>query len=202
MKKPLLIAAWFLVAPTAFATATLAAYKIHNKPPVVLDHQQGGEEGAQTAYAGDLITGQVKGLTTAVQTEDARPIIIAEFLATNDSPLKPYDYFGRFLTQIADKYNLDFRLLPSISMQESNLCKKIPDDSHNCLGLGIHSKGTWGFDSYEDNFETAAKILREKYLDQGLLTPDDIQNKYTPSSNGSWEFAVNHFMVVLENADF
>jgi len=92
--------------------------------------------------------------------------------------------------------------LPSISMQESNLCKKIPDDSHNCLGLGIHSKGTWGFDSYEDNFETAAKILREKYLDQGLLTPDDIQNKYTPSSNGSWEFAVNHFMVVLENADF
>lgn len=201
MKKALIISAWFFVAPLALGLSCYAALKLHNKPPVFLIHQKTSED-AQTAYATDPVTGSVKGLSTSVQTEDARPIIIAEFLEKHDSPLVPYEHYGKFLTEIADKYNLDFRLLPSMMMQESNLCKRIPEGTHNCLGLGIHARGTWGFDSYEANFEMAAKILREKYLNEGLLTPDDIQNKYTPGSNGSWEFAVNHFMEVLENADF
>lgn len=147
-------------------------------------------------------TSPVAGITTNITTEDARPVLIAQFLETNHSPLKPYDYWGEFLTQIADKYNMDYRLLPSIAMQESNLCKKIPEGTYNCLGLGIHSRGTWAFPSFESNFEKAAEILRRNYMDMGLITPDQIQNKYTPSSNGSWEFAVNHFMDKLETADF
>lgn len=30
------------------------------------------------------------------------------------------------IVAIADKYNIDFRLLPAIAMQESNLCKSDP----------------------------------------------------------------------------
>ena len=145
---------------------------------------------------------QVNGISTSIDTADARPVLISEFLETNGSPLKPYDYWGQFLTNLADKYRLDYRLLPSIAMQESNLCKKIPADTYNCLGLGIHARGTWGFPSFEANFEKAAEILRKKYADQGLITPDEIQDKYTPQSNGSWEFAVNHFMDQLETADW
>lgn len=145
---------------------------------------------------------EVKGVSTAVTTKDARPVLIAEFLEANDSPLKPYDYWGSKLTEIADRYQLDFRLLPSIAMQESNLCRKIPPDTYNCLGLGIHSRGTWGFPSFESNFEKAAEILRKNYLNEGLITPDEIQDKYTPGSNGSWEFAVNSFMDQLETAEF
>ncbi len=148
------------------------------------------------------ISGAVKGLSTAIQTGDARPVLIAEFLEKHDSPLKPYDEWGEKLVAIADKYNLDFRLLPAMSMQESNLCKKIPEGTYNCLGLGIHAKGTWGFDSYEANFDKAAEILRKNYLDKGYITPDEIQDKYTPGSNGSWEFAVNSFMEKLETAEF
>ena len=148
------------------------------------------------------ISGAVKGISTAVQKGDARPVIIAEFLAKHGSPLQPYEEWGEILTRIADKYNLDFRLLPAMAMQESNLCKKIPEGTYNCLGLGIHAKGTWGFDSYETNFDKAAEILRKNYLDKGLITPDEIQDKYTPHSNGSWEFAVNQFMDKLETAEF
>lgn len=149
-----------------------------------------------------LKTGSVPGSSSSIQSADARPIIIAEFLEKHQSPLQPYDYWGKFLTDLADQFDMDYRLLPSIAMQESNLCKKIPADSFNCLGLGIHSKGTWEFPSYESNFTKAAEVLKKNYLDQGLITPDEIQDKYTPGSNGSWEFAVNKFMDKLETADF
>jgi hypothetical protein len=95
-----------------------------------------------------------------------------------------------------------FRLLPAIAMQESNLCKKIPEGSFNCLGLGVHSRGTWAFESFEANFDKAAEILRKNYINQGLITPDEIQTKYTPHSNGSWEFSVNKFMDKLEKAEW
>jgi len=203
MKKTVLSLSWFLITPL-FLTFTLAsAYLLKNSSKYLVIGPASFQLVAQNnTPSSEAIISQVNGVSTSIQTADARPVIIAQFLQSSDSPLKPYPHFGQVLTQIADKYQLDFRLLPAIMMQESNLCKKIPDDSFNCLGLGIHTQGTWSFTSYEQNFEAAAKILREKYIDQGLITPDEIQDKYTPSSNGSWEFAVNHFMEALETAEF
>ena len=199
MKRLVLFLTWFATVPVYLLLLSLFAYT--QTLPITLIPTVLGSS-TNTLSAAEPITTQLNGLSTNVQTADARPIIIAQFLQAHNSPLKPYDYFGKFLTELADEYNLDFKLLPSISMQESNLCKKIPSDSYNCLGLGIHSKGTWAFNSYESNFQAAAKVLRENYLDKGLITPDEIQDKYTPSSNGSWEFAVNQFMETLETAEF
>lgn len=193
---------WFLFTPLFLGVLVGFVY-LQNKPDTTtyltlnpLDSTNQPINAAASIYS------PVKGISTDIEIGDARPIIIAEFLKTHQSPLQPYDYWGEFLTKLADTYQLDFRLLPAISMQESNLCKKIPEGSFNCLGLGIHSAGTWTFDKYEDNFEAAAKILKQNYIDKGYITPDEIQDKYTPGSNGSWEFAVNHFMEILEYADF
>lgn len=204
MKKIFLTAVWLFGAPLTLGLLVATAYtiKTSHQPSYLTLEQYNPIKKSSTVNASGTIVSQVKGLSTSVQSADARPLIIAEFLEKNDSPLRPYDYFGRYLTSLADKHQLDFRLLPSIMMQESNLCKKIPADSYNCLGLGIHSQGTWTFDRYEDNFEAAAQVLRERYINEGLITPDEIQDKYTPSSNGSWEFAVNHFMDILETAEF
>lgn len=202
MKHALLTFSWLVLTPVALFSSVFWAYRHYHTPPVVLTHQFAGPSKDGSFYATGQVPGSVRGISSNVQTDDARPVIIAEFLQKHGSPLVPYEYYGEILTSIADKYQLDFRLLPAIMMQESNLCKKIPSGTYNCLGLGIHSRGTWGFENYESNFEMAAKILREKYIDQGLITPEEIQNKYTPHSNGSWEFAVNHFMEVLETADF
>ena len=32
-----------------------------------------------------------------------------------------YDYWGNYLTQLADQYQLDYRLLPSIAMPEGTI---------------------------------------------------------------------------------
>lgn len=151
-----------------------------------------------TALSPNYDVGEVKGISTTVEAEDARKEIVTKFLERHDSPLTPYDYFGEYIVDIADKYQIDYRLLPAIAMQESNLCKKIPEGSYNCLGFGIHARGTLGFDSYEANFERAARELKANYIDIGLTTPEQIMTKYTPSSNGSWANSVNQWITEME----
>jgi hypothetical protein len=161
---------------------------------------------ANTAVLSDFQTqfpqdGEVKGVNSIIEAEDSRPAIVSRFLARHDSPLTPHHYYGKKLVEIADKYNLDFRLLPAIMMQESNLCKRIPEGTNNCLGFGIHSRGTLGFDTYEAGFERAAREIKANYVDIGLTTPEQIMRKYTPSSQGSWANSVNQWMAEMRYDD-
>lgn len=141
------------------------------------------------------------GTRSDIETADARVDIVANFLQRHGSPLDPPQYYGRVLVETADRYDLDYRLLPAIMMQESNLCKSAPEGTYNCLGFGIHARGTLGFENYEAGFDRAARELKERYIDIGLTTPEDIQKKYTPSSNGSWAFSVNQWIVEMEHDD-
>jgi len=108
-----------------------------------------------------------------------------------------FDY-AELIVYVSDKYRFDYRLLPAIAMQESNLCRNIPADSHNCWGWGIYGDQVTKFSSYEEAIETVAKGLKEHYLDKGLITASMIMQKYTPSSNGSWQKGVNTFLRMLE----
>lgn len=144
-------------------------------------------------------------VTTSVEPADARTVLVQNFLERYKSPLLEEDpNFGEFFVKLADEYDLDFRLLPAIAMQESNLCKVVPEGTHNCLGLGIHKGGTWGFNSFEENFEAAAKILKKNYVDKGLTTPEQIMQKYNPTSaarDGSWAASVNQWMAEMRYDD-
>lgn len=147
-------------------------------------------------------SGDVKGVESVIETQDAREIIVANFLERHNSPMQPYSYYGTKLVEIADQNGLDFRLMPAIAMQESNLCKVTnPGAPHNCLGFGIHQRGTLDFESYEAGFERAAREIKERYVDIGLETPEEIMTKYTPSSNGSWAESVKQWMAEMRYDD-
>ncbi len=147
--------------------------------------------------------GAVAGVETVIETDDAREIIVANFLERHNSPMQPYAYYGKKLVEIADLNGLDFRLMPAIAMQESNLCRNTnPGAPHNCLGFGIHSRGTLDFESYEAGFERAAREIKERYVDIGLETPEQIMTKYTPSSpNGAWAESVKQWMAEMRYDD-
>ncbi len=130
-----------------------------------------------------------------VTQQDARYEIVRQFLAKYHSPLTDY---AQNIIDAADKYQLDFRLIPAIAMQESNLCKRIPEDSHNCWGFGIYGKKITKFGDYPEAIDTVTKTLATKYREKGLHTPDQIMSMYTPSSNGSWSNGVNFFMDQLQ----
>lgn len=140
-------------------------------------------------------------LSAEAESDDGRAAIVAKFLERYKSPLVPYDHFGQVFVDIADRYSFDFRLLPAIAMQESNLCKSIPPETYNCLGFGIHKRGTLAFESYEANFERAGRELKANYINKGLTTPEQIMRKYTPSSNGSWADSVNQWMAEMRYDD-
>jgi len=143
----------------------------------------------------------LRGVKSIVETEDARATLVATFLERYDSPLQPYSYYGQVFVTLADKHEFDFRLLPAIAMQESNLCKNIPLDSYNCLGFGIHERGTLGFEDFDANFERAARELKMYYINEGLTTPQEIMTKYTPGSDGSWADSVNQWMTEMRYND-
>ena len=157
-------------------------------------------ESAETISDTDLDDTGVKGVQTIVESDDARPAIVAKFLERHNSPMEPYDYYGQKLVEIADTYNLDFRLLPAIAMRESNLCKNTHSGApHNCLGFGIHSDGALDFDSYEEGFERAAKEIRAYYVNEGRITTEMVGQKY--ASSPTWSDGVNQFMAEMRYDD-
>jgi len=126
---------------------------------------------------------------------DNRVANLKSFFRKYNSPL--YDHAETIVTY-ADQYKFDYRLLPAIAMQESNLCKYIPDDSYNCWGWGIYGDTVTRFEGYDEAIETVSRGLKEHYIDHGLVTASSIMEKYTPSSKGSWAYSVNTFLKVLE----
>jgi hypothetical protein len=130
-----------------------------------------------------------------VKLGDNRLANLKAFFRRYNSPL--YDHAEKII-EVSDRYHFDYRLLPAIAMQESNLCQKIPPNSFNCWGWGIYGETVTKFSSYDEAIEVVALGIKKNYLDKGLVTASQIMRKYTPSSQGSWAHGVNTFLRVLE----
>ena len=203
MRKVFLFFSWALFA-TGISLTSIATFQL-------LWQQRAAAKGA-TVTVSPLIgvpaanTDQVLGSASEkviAETADARPEAIKDFINRhNPKLLETEPELHHQLVAIADEFQFDFSLLPAIAMKESGMCKVIPENSFNCLGLGVHSRGTWRFESYQENFATAAKILKENYIDNGLVTPEEIMTKYTPNSpEGAWAKGVNQFMSEIKYND-
>jgi len=133
--------------------------------------------------------------SSALRSGDARPEILRLYLQKYQSPLLPY---AEEIVRLSDEYGLDFRLIVAIAQCESNVCKKIPDDSYNCWGF---ENGATKFQSWDHALHRVAKTLKEGYIDQGLITPEQIMAKYAPPSvekGGPWAKCVRQFTEEME----
>jgi len=133
-----------------------------------------------------------------VLADDARLKIIESYLSRYKSPLLPY---AGLIIELSDNYGFDYRWIVAIAQQESNLCKKIPKDSHNCWGYGVHSKGTLRFENYDLALRSFASYLKTQYFDKGYNTVELIMSKYCPHSSGSWAYGIKQFFDEIENGD-
>lgn len=133
-----------------------------------------------------------------VERVDARGKIIENFFERYKSPLAAS---SNIFVSVSDKYQLDYKLLPAIAMQESNGGKKVITNSFNPFGYGIYGSLVVKFSSWEQAIERVGKALREDYLNEGLDTPQKIMVKYTPpslASGGSWAKGVSSFIQELK----
>jgi hypothetical protein len=128
---------------------------------------------------------------------DARILLLRSFMSRHNSPMTPY---ADIVVSEADRYGIDFRLVPAIAMCESNLGKRIPSkDSYNAWGVAVYTGATSGkvFDNWVDAIQWVTKYIKEKYYDLGLIDLHDIGAKWAPPSveNGySWTNCVDSFV--------
>lgn len=133
----------------------------------------------------------------SIGKSDARTLIVYRFFKQNNAPLAQ---FAEKFIEVADKYSLDFRILPAIAMQESNGGKVIPNSSFNPFGYGIYGGKILKFVSFDEAIERVGMGLKEDYIDKGLKTPEQIMVKYTPPSiekGGPWAIGISSFMEEL-----
>lgn len=189
MRKVALLTLFFFIPPTFLLSSAFYLYYLRGN-----SHQMATLSASNHATAYAALPSAENSLTGIIEQKDARVEVIKSFFNDYKSPLEPY---AQNVVAAADKYDFDFRLLPAIAMQESNLCKKSPKNSNNCWGFGIYGKKMTTFDNYGQAIDTVSKVLSRDYINKGLKTPEEIQTKYTPSNKGDWSFAVNHFMEAL-----
>ncbi len=191
MKKIIFSTALFFIAPfvLVFSLITILALYQHSETS-----SNKGVLGTNTVAYAALPTSQ-NTMAGDITQEDGRKEKVRQFLARYNSPMEAN---AGDIVDAADEFGLDYRLIPAIAMQESNVCKKIPHNSYNCWGYGIYGGKVTRFKDYKEGIYTVTKGLATRYKPKGLVTPEQIMTMYTPGSNGSWAFSVNHFMAQLQ----
>lgn len=187
MKKISFFFGWLSATFLTFILAVLALNFSALKPKKTLAFQE------TTNFA---VLGAYDYQSPSIVGEDARPTILATFLKKYRAAMTPHDLYAREFVAMADKYGLDFRLLPAIAMQESNLCRKAPAGSNNCWGHGIYGGKVTTYTSLLEAMESVAKTL-SRYSKKGLASPEEIMRRYTPQSEGEWAAGVLHFMAEM-----
>lgn len=187
MGKLLLTASFFFFTPLVLVSSILfflfLSHQRNPDPTIVFSPAK------SVAYA--ALPNSKSFLSITFEEKDIRVERLRDFLSFYKSPLEP---FANEIVSVADIYGVDYRLIPAIAMQESNLCKKAPKNSNNCWGYGIYAKKVTKFKNYKEGIATVTKTLAKSYKVNGLVTPEEIMTRYTPSNDGSWADSVTHFM--------
>jgi hypothetical protein len=114
-------------------------------------------------------------VATAIAMKDDRAEKLDAYFKVKGSPFYGK---GKNFVEVADKYDLDWTLLPAIANLESQLGKAIPVGSFNPYGW---NNGKYRFASWEAANETVANGLRTRYAPTGAITPARIGSRYAES---------------------
>ena len=168
MKKSLLIIFGFLVLIFASAQSAMASYT----------------PGTSAKLLSEVV----------VKKHDHRAQILEAYLNDYGSPLAPH---ANTFVETADKYNLDWRLVVSISGLESGYGKHQPLGSHNGWGWGYNNGTVKHFASWDEAIEEISRGLREGYLKE-IEQSDPYIIGPTYAASPTWAVRVAYFMDRLE----
>ncbi|MDO8570527.1 MAG: hypothetical protein Q7R97_02995 [Candidatus Daviesbacteria bacterium] len=144
-----------------------------------------------TAYAAEKAAG-ASAVLASIQAEklpDNRAQNLKKILTSYNSPMA--DNADDFV-RIADKYNLDWKLVAAIAGVESYFGQHVPYNSYNAWGWGVYGTQAIYFDSWRDGIFTVSEGLRKNYLNKGLNDPYAINKVYAASP--TWGSHVSFFL--------
>ena len=126
---------------------------------------------------------------------DMRILKLQLYLRKRNSPM---ELQAAKIVTSADKYGLDWRLVPAIAGVESSFGKRMPKNSYNAYGW---ANGEYKFNSWEESIEVVSKTLREKYIDKGADDLHKIAKIYAPPSK-TWARNVKFFVKQMDPKRF
>jgi hypothetical protein len=135
-------------------------------------------------------------LSATVVAGDARVLLVESFLRKHKSPMMP---FASDIVAEADRFGIDFRMLPAIAMCESGAGKRMPKkDEFNAFGIAVYTGQQHGkaFDSWPHAITWVSQYIKERYYDRGYTDLYDIGAIWAPPSvekGYSWTNCVQSF---------
>lgn len=181
-----LVLSWFIFAPFAII---LSLIFLHQDNKIV----NLSEKIATNTYIAETDS-HIDGEILGIEIKDTRPYIITNLL--KGRVLEPY---AGYMVEIADKYGIDFRLIPAIAMKESSGGDKAPPGTYNAWGF---ENGRTVFHSWDQAIDNVGKTLKERYIARGLITPEQIMAVYAPpqlETGGKWARDINYFFSQMES---
>ncbi len=127
------------------------------------------------------------------KTFDKRAKILSDYFSSHNSPLK---HQAQDFVDAADKYGVDWKLVPAIAGVESTF-GQYNATPYNAWGWGVYGSSAIYFKSWKDGIFTVTEGLKKNYIDQGLTDPYSMNRVYATSP--SWGWKVAYFIKDLEN---
>ncbi len=129
------------------------------------------------------------------EQKDTRVDHLRAYLRSHNSPLAED---AEVLIREADKHDLDWRLVASIAGLESTFGKHVPVGSYNAWGWGIPTGASSGigFTSWKQGISTVSEGLRNRYINRGATSLEQIGRIYAASP--TWAVRVRFFMEKIE----
>ena len=134
----------------------------------------------------------------ATESKDGRVEVLERFFEKYNSPLK--DSAAVFV-KTAEKYNIDYKILPAISCMESTCGKYVIPNTYNPFGWGIYGKKYIAFSSFDEAIEKVGEGLNKGYFSKGLNTISKMAPVYTPPNSYHWTSGVTYFMYKMEEIE-
>lgn len=131
--------------------------------------------------------------TADINPMDMRVRALRNVFERHNSPLA--DQAENYV-KYADKYGVDWKLLPAISGLESSFGLHLINGTYNAYGWG---SGKIYFDSWEDGIKTIDQALAQNYIKKGATNVWSIGPIYAESP--TWAVRVNSFMNEI-NAEY
>ncbi|MBI2414514.1 glucosaminidase domain-containing protein [candidate division WWE3 bacterium] len=122
---------------------------------------------------------------------------LEKFLTKYHSPLKGN---AKTFVEVADKYGIDYKLLPAIACMESTCGKALIEGTYNPFGWGIYGNSYIAFDSYDHAIEIVGKGIHKNYISKGFDTIVEIAPIYTPPNSKNWARGVQWFSNEIDSS--
>ncbi len=159
------------------------------------------------------VTGGLSNFNVNAKEPQITPEVVADYIITYekvDREAQLRKFFKKYnspleensatFVEVADRYDMDYRLLPAISCLESSCGKKLIPESYNPFGWGVYGGNYIAFADYDESIETVGEGLHKGYIVKGANTVEKIAPIYNPPNPIKWGQSVRFFMNQIDNS--